>query len=144
MKLEATECREERVNFNRLNKGRLLAIKKAEKDELLNKVENSRVARDGYENMLKESSRKFRECKTKEEELKKANRNSHHTIKTYVKHFILVNYKVFVSSYHGGEHEGPSVRRLMKDGDAMFHKIKECALERNNNYTIESEGISSL
>ena len=41
MKLETAEYREERVNFNRLIKRRLSAMKKAIKDELLSKVENS-------------------------------------------------------------------------------------------------------
>ena len=55
-------------------------MKKAENGELLSKVEHSRVTRDEYENILKESSKKTQEYKTKEEEFKKANRNIYQTI----------------------------------------------------------------
>ena len=151
MKLEAVQSREDRINFNRINKGRLTAAQKADKDQLLAKVEETRQCRDEFEFLFKASGKKFREAKASEEELKKATRNSSHTIKTCVEHFMLVLYRAHVSSYHGGEHEGNSCRQLMKEGDNIFEEIKQYLIIRNNNNalgndncTIDNEEIVSL
>lgn len=88
MKLDAQQAREDCISFNRNNSGRLSPTKKAGKESLPQRIEDSRIARDEFEGILKNSAKKFREAKSKEEEVNKLARNSYHTIKTHAEHFI--------------------------------------------------------
>ena len=108
LKLESTEARDERILFNRLNAGRLLREKKIEKDTLLKRVEEARIARDEFDSMMKSSAKKFRDAKSEEESMKKEQRYSKCTIKTHAENHILVHFMIYASSYYGGEYEGNS------------------------------------
>lgn len=61
---------------------------------------------------------------------------------------IFVSYRMHVSSCHGGEFEGNSCKRLMKDGDLIFKDAKQYLLQRldfhllgNDNFAIERDEI---
>ena len=68
--------------------------------------------------------------------MKKENRNSECTIKTCVEQLILSAFCIQVSSCHGGEFEGNSCRRLMKDSDQFFRDTKVCLLQRLNSISL--------
>ena len=68
--LEANETRDARISFNRENRDKLDPIRQARKDALLEAVENSRLARDEFKDVLKKAADKFRDAKKEEEKLK--------------------------------------------------------------------------
>ena len=87
--LKAQEEVQERIQFNRSNRGRLNPVLQNVKDSLSVEVDETKVARDAFKLMLSTRKTKFQEAKKEEQNIKKEKRNSEHNVKTHVEYFIL-------------------------------------------------------
>ena len=113
-----------------------MQIKKNAKDRVCAIVQDTKIAKNEFKVILQASNKNVQHAKKEEQKVKKEKRNSEFTIKTCVEQFVLVSCCVHASSYHGGEFEGNSCRRLMKDGDLMFKDVKQCLLQRLDSHSL--------
>ena len=113
--------------------------KKNTKDRACAIVQDTKIAKNEFKDILQASNKNVQHAKKEEQKVKKEKRNSELTIKTYVEQFILVSCCTHVSSCHGGDFEGNSCRRLMKDGDLMFKDAKQHLLQGLDSHSLGND-----
>ena len=121
---------QERIVINRSLKERGLETDirnqlRTRKASILAEEVEARKNRDDCEIQLKLRKAAQKTASAKETEIRKKRGRGEKPLRRGIEDTIFADYNVSMSSYHGGDMEGPSARRLMGDGEKIFPNIAE-------------------
>jgi hypothetical protein len=94
-----------------------------QKNIVLQTIEHKTRERDSVKIELTKRRSSKRGARKAERELRLKRGKMEKPFRVYVEMDIFPKYKVYMSSYHGGNMEGPAVRRLMIDAKEVFEEI---------------------
>jgi hypothetical protein len=118
----------ERQRLNNELKARGLARQErdqltVEKAAMVNEEKEKRVQRNQLDKKVKELRKAHTDAKKMEGEVRKARGRKEKALRNGLEQYVLTDYFVVVSSYHGGDMEGNSIRRLMGRGTDIFGEV---------------------
>jgi hypothetical protein len=94
-----------------------------QKNIVLQTIEHKTRERDSVKIELTKRRSSKRGARKAERELRLKRGKMEKPFRIYVEMDIFPKYKIYMSSYHGGNMEGPAVRRLMIDAKEVFEEI---------------------
>jgi hypothetical protein len=121
---------QERIDINSSLKQRGLETDvrnqlRTRKASILSEEVEARKNRDECDIQLKLRKAAQKTASAKETEVRKKRGQGEKPLRRGIEETIFGDYNVSMSSYHGGDMEGPSARRLMGDGEKIFPNIAE-------------------
>lgn len=90
---------------------------------------SARELKNDAEADLKAAKQACTEAERKEAELRKLMGKKEKSVRHHIEHEIFPKFNVEFSKYHGGDMEGPSIRRVMQNGTKLFGEIETYLIE---------------